>query len=302
MADVVVFDSTGQSPTANTRVWTDEVDIGGSTTHAQIVKLANPTLDSTAMLGMTSGGLNVAIVNTTVPISGNSTAILSTASVVRIQSTAALDVTIAGNSTAIISSASIIRAESTGVVHVDDNGAALTIDGNSTAIISTVSAIRIDSTAALAVTLTTASITRIDTVASLPQSSVTISTGGVGGMVSNPLWTAPALITESTYANVRLTSTTAGTALSSAGSTRFSITGLLVTNDPGGGGAASTFSLFDGSTSGAALWVHTCASAGGGFSFARFSPPLRGTAGNAIVVQCHPASTMSISMNAIRTT
>lgn len=281
MADGVVFSSTGQSPPANTVVWTDELAIGASTAHAQIVKLADPTLDSTAMLGLTSGGLHIFVVNTTVPISGNSTAI--------------------------ISSASKIRTESTGAVQVEDNGGSLTIDGNSTAIISTASAIRIDSTGTLTVDgLTTASRIRIESTAALTISgSVSIGSGtvslvgGMGAGSSNPLLVRPyASGADSTWNSTTITSTAAIDLFSSGGSTRIHLTDL----DWGVAStvAGVTLTVYEASTGGAVLWRQYAGPEGGWVK--EFTPPKPAAAGAKIVAQIIPASTVHLNAAAYRST
>lgn len=275
MADLVTFSSAAGPATAphGTIVATDEVNIGGSTAHVQIVKIGDGTDGSSAMIAASSGGLLVNVNNASVPISGNSTAIISTASV--------------------------IRVESTGTFPVTDNGGSLTIDGNSTAIIST------------------ASIIRVDTVASLPQSSVTIaggqstaiistaskivaelSTTGMGGSTASPMWVSmhPIPVATSTYFNVKLTSTTAAAALSSAGSTRFVILALDIVNE---GATATEVSVYDGSTAGTLLYRQWASSAGGGISRPLLVPRY-GSTGSSITVQCNPASTVYVTGDAYR--
>lgn len=190
--------------------------IGVSTANAEIVAIAAP--------GSTDGTLWTGAVT----ISGNSTALISTASRVRIESTAALSVDNISTASRIriestasltvggITTASKIQTEETAVVQVEDNGGSLTIDGNSTAIISTASKIRVESTAAMPVSFTTGSkgIAELSTTgmggstgtpvfirstggagtdvnvtnSSMPPTP--LSTVGMGGSSANPVWTA----------------------------------------------------------------------------------------------------------------
>lgn len=272
MADGVTFNSTGSAPPSGTNVWTDELDIGGATHHAQIVKLADPTLNSTVMIGMTSGGLNVAVVNTTVPISGNSTSIISTASIIRVDTIAG------GQSTAIISTASIIRVDTIAtfpansslvVINAAVPQSSVTIaGGQSTAIISTASKIQAE--------LVT----------------------GFGAGSSSPIITRGwALVGESTWATITLTSTTATELFSSGGSTRLNITDVQITNNSATNSAE--VSIYDNATNGTLLYRGTFGPEGG--ISAVFATPRRGSSGENIVAQMLPTgSTVTISAGGFR--
>lgn len=88
MADAVTFNSTGAAPPSGTIIVTDEITFGGTTGHVQFVKLMQSALDSTAPISTASplavflqGSTATVSVqgNVSAAISGNATAVLSTA-------------------------------------------------------------------------------------------------------------------------------------------------------------------------------------------------------------------------------
>src|SRR3990167_10508720 len=144
---VVTFSSAAgpATPPHGTNVWVDQFSsAAGSTRNAQIVRLGAPSTGSTALGGSTANPFAVKVENAlgssvAMPISGNSTAIISSASIIRAKlASGQSSVTLAGgNSTAIISSASIIRSKLAG------GQSSVTISGGiSTAVISSASIIR----------------------------------------------------------------------------------------------------------------------------------------------------------------
>lgn len=258
----------------------EQMTIAASTANAEIVMIGAST---TGALVSTSAPFPVLLQasTATVTIQGNSTALISTASRIRIESTATLTV---DN----ISTASAIRVESTGTFPVTDNGGSLTIDGNSTAIISTASAIRIKSTSALTVS------------GSVSIGSGTVSlVGGMGAGSSNPLLTRPyAPAADSTWNSTSITSTTAVTLFSSGGSTRIHLTDIDFSVDSTATGC--TLTIYDTDTAGAVLW-RAYSGPEGGFVKA-FLPPKPAAAGSKIQAQILPASTIHLNAAAYRST
>lgn len=272
----------------------EPMTIGASTANAEIVAIAAPgstdgtLVSTTAPFPVTVIG---AVPQSSVTISGGqSTSIISTASRIRIESTATLTV---DN----ISTASRIRTESTGPVQVEDNGGSLTIDGNSTAIISSASIIRAKLAAGQSsVTIAGGQSTSIISTAS--KIVAELSTTGMGGSTASPIWVVPLPLSPalSTYYNGALTSTTAAVALSSAASTRFVITAVDLVNSSA---TAVEFSMYDGSTAGTLLYRQWCASAGGGIS-REFTVPRFTTTGSCVSVQILPAGNVYVTLDAFR--
>ena len=247
------------------------------------VGLIAPTADGAFVLG-SSRGIPVTQDGSTawaVSISGNSTAIISTASKVQVEpgvgavfNVSESSVFIKGNSTAILSTASKVQVEpgvgavwgiSTGPVNVSESS--VFIKGNSTAIISTASKIVAE-----------------------------LSTTGMGGTTATPLYMTRALeIDNSTFANVSFDSTVAVTIWSSAASTRFNITSMMWANP----GLPTQLTLHDGTTAGAALFIMRVTSTAAMISMF-FPSPIRNTAGNPITGALLNASTMTLFVGGYR--
>src|SRR3990172_2684255 len=127
-----------ESTTIDKKVDAETVIFGTTTVYRERMQIAGATTGAIAPVS-SAGGLTVDLgTNNNVVISGNSTAIVSTVSAIRIKSTAAI--TIQGNSTAIFSTASKIQVEPaagttftvTGTSNV--SGSTVVISGQSTAI------------------------------------------------------------------------------------------------------------------------------------------------------------------------
>lgn len=203
--------STGATLPVGQALLTDDINVGGSTGIREVIALGRGVAGSTQLLPSSSGsaldghGLQVNVVNSTaapigvvihagqssVTISGNSTAIISTASKI----------------VADISTASKILAELTG--------------GKSTVTVEGTVAVT-DNAGSLTVDFTTAS----KAIVELSTTGMGGSTASPMWVSMHPI-----PLVQSTYFNGKITSTTAVVALSSAASTRFVITAIDIVNE-----------------------------------------------------------------------
>ena len=214
--------------TIDKRVDTEQVDIGGVLVERERMQIAGVSSGAIAPVSSADGLLVQISSGSTFPVSsvtiqgGQSTAIISTASAIRIESTVGFDSTVT-----LAAGSSIAVTQTAGTTFVVTGTSNVIISGNSTAIISTVSAIRIDSTGTLAVTgtsnvlLTTASTVRV--IISDGQSSVSIS----GGQSSAIISTASKIRIESTVGFDSTVTLAAGStmAVTQTAGTTFQVTG-----------------------------------------------------------------------------
>jgi hypothetical protein len=258
--------STGATLAVGKALLLDDVTIGASTGVREVIAIGAPTAGSSALCSTADplpvylqGSTAVVTIqgNSSVVISGNSTAIISTASIIRVDPPA----TWPDSSVTIKGGQSSVTIS--GAVGVTDNAGSLTVDFST------------NSTTDVIIT------------------AGTNSTATPVYVISKP-WS---LFGASTWASVKLTSTALTTLFSSAASTRFNVTDLVVTN---AGTAETVFTLYDGSTSGTVLFQSDLSSAGGGFSI-NFGAARRGSSGNAIKIECVPASTVYINAGAYKT-
>jgi hypothetical protein len=285
--EVIAFvASTGTLP-VGTAIMFDSVTVGGSTGKAEMIKLLDGTAGSTTPILASSApigavGLNVAVVNSTsnpigvsiaagqstVTVSGNVNVTFSTASTasVNIQNTTA--------SPGIVQLALSNALVSTTVplpVLLQTSTATVTIQGNSTAIISTASKI----------------------VAQLSSADMGGSTLNFVYVINKP-W-AP--VGNSTWNSTKITSSAIITLFSSAASTRFYLTDVVMTN---AGTVETVATIYDTtSTTGTVLFKTDLASAGGGVAI-QFATPRRTAAGAAMGIECVPASTVYVNVGAFR--
>lgn len=326
------FVSTGATVPVGTNIMGDDVTVGGSTGWVEAIKIADGTAGSTTLVPMSSAaiggpGLQTFVVNSTAnPIgvsiaAGQSTvtgsgafhvddnaasltvdfnnAAISTANPIPMRL-----VSSAGSGDVIISSAAPNSSDAG--LFVRQVGFVAYSTNVTVAALSSASIVKID-TVAGTVTVTgtvTANIAGNSTaiLSTASKIQVELSTTLAGGSSGNALWvqTIPQLgAGNSTFANLKITSTALGTLFSSAASTRFNLTDLQIVNDFGGGGAATVVTVYDGSTSGTKLFQSGISSAGGGIN-ATFTTPRSGSSGNGIVVECVPSSTVYISAGAFK--
>jgi hypothetical protein len=296
--EVVAFvASTGTLP-VGTGIVFDSLTIGGSTGKAEMIKLLDGTAGSSVPIpassnGLGAVGLNVFNVNTTanpmgVSLAGGQSSVSVTGNVNVTFSTASTGSVIIANTTAnagfvqlamgstavstaaplavqLVSAAAVVSSANPLFVNLQTSTATVTIQGNST------------------VTLTTAS-----------KGLVELSSANMGGSSANPVVvvTHPYGLAATYVQNSTVATTTAAlTLFSSAASTRYNITTLVITN---AGTAESVIRIYDGTTAGTKMFMTDLASAGGGVSV-NFPVPIRGTSGNAVTLECIPASTIYIN-------
>jgi len=126
-----------------------------------------------------------------------------------------------------------------------------------------------------------------------------LSTTLMGGSTANPVYVVNkpfALFANSTWACLKITSTVNSTIFSSAASTRFNMTDLVMTN---AGTVECVATIYDGSTTGTKLFWTDLASGGGGVSI-QFSAPRRTTSGLALIIETVPASSVYVNVGAFR--
>src|SRR6185503_14531613 len=221
----------------------DEVNIGGSTGVVEVIKIMAGGAGSTVMVPASSAaigavGLNVSVTNSTgnpigVALTGGQSSVSVVGNVNVTFSTASTASVIIANTTAaaanvqLVYNSSLVSTSTPLPVLLQGSTATVTIQGNSSAIISSASIIKVDTIGAFPAN---SSLVVIN--AAVPQSSVTISTAGAGGSTGNPVYVVSkpfALFANSTWASTKVTSTALATLFSSAASTRFNMTDLVLT-------------------------------------------------------------------------
>lgn len=285
--EVDAFVSTGATLPVGKALVMDAVTIGASTGVVEMVKLMDGAIGSTVVIPASSAaiggvglqafvvnstsnpiGVSIAAGQSTVTVSGNVNVTFSTAStgsvIIANTTAAAAIVQLAYNS-------SLVSTNTPLPVLLQNSTATVTIAGNSTAIISTASKILVQ-----------------------------ISTADVGGSTGNPLYVVNkpwALFANSTWTTAKVTSTATATLFSSAASTRFNLTDLVLTN---AGTVECVATIYDGSTTGTKFFQTDLASAGGGVSI-QFGSPRRGSSGLGVIIETVPASTVYVNAGAFRT-
>jgi hypothetical protein len=284
----------------------DNVTVGGSTGIVEYVKLMSGSSGSTTLVPASSAaigtiGLHVSVTNSTgnpvgVALTGGQSSVSVVGNVNVTFSTASTGSVIVANTTAapanvqIIFNSSAVSTATPFPVLLQGSTATVTIQGNSTAIISSASVIKVDTIGAFPANSSNVVISG--------NSSAILSTAGMGGSTASPMFVSPMPFFNgtSTFASTTITSTSVWAAFSSAGSTRFVITDVEVTNQ---GGTIVLVSIFDGSTSGTVIDRTYCATAGGGKVHA-YVTPVYGTTGLGISVQQDAASTITVNLRGYR--
>ena len=287
--EVVAFvASTGTLP-VGTGIVFDSLTIGGATGKAEMIKLLDGTAGSSTPIAASSAaigavglqtfvtnstgqpmGVSIAAGQSTVSVTGNVTVLFSTAST---GSVIVANTTAAPANVQIVYNSSLVSTNTPFPVLLQGSTATVTIQGNTTA---TVTA------------LTTASKIQVE-----------LSTTLGGFSSASPVYTVNhpfTLAANTTFTSTKITSTAAVTLFSSAASTRFNITDLVITN---AGTVETVIAIYDGTTGGTKLFWTDLASAGGGVSIA-FPVARRGTSGLAVTCETIPASTVYINVGAYR--
>ncbi len=325
---VTMVASTATLP-VGTNIAFDGVTIGGTTGKVEYIKLMSGSSGSTVTVPASSAaigaiGLNVSVTNSTgnpigVALTGGQSSVSVVGNVNVTFSTASTGSVIVANTTAapanvqIIFNSSAVSTATPFPVLLQGSTATVTIQGNSTVTVNNTTASAIPTRLVLNSTLVstaqplpvylqdstaTVTIQGNATVTVSGNSTAVLSTVGMGGSTGNPMYTYPLpyFTAASTFASTTLTSTTVWAAFSSAGSTRFVITDIEVTNQ---GGTIVLVSIFDGSTSGTVIDRTYCATAGGGKVHA-YVTPVYGTTGLGISVQQDAASTITVNLRGYR--
>lgn len=278
------FVSTGATLAVGSNIIFDSVTVGGTTGKVEVIKLADGTAGSSAMIIGSSGsaldgfGLQVNVVNSSktpigVVLTGGQSSVTVSGSVTVVTS----------QSTSPVSSGNALGGPGLQVNVVNSSafpiGVVLTGGQSSVSITGNVTLNALSTTSKLQVELSTT----------------------LGGFSSvSPLFVVDkpwSLIGPSTWCAIKVTSTALATMFSSAASTRYNVTDISMMNS---GAAEVSAVVYDGSTSGTVLFRGELSSAGGGF-VQTFSVPRRGSSGNPIVVEVIPASTVFINAGAFKT-
>ena len=323
----VTVEAAGVFPTAFASVDFDSSAV--STNNALAVGLVVPSTSGPLLIGNSSGIPVTLSTNSTVGVwvnggqssvsisGGQSTAIISTASIIQVEPKAGASFAVTFSTA---STGSVIVANTTASLvpikleNAFGSTTALAISGNSTAIISTTSKIVADISTASSIRIgnDTAQLVPIKienafgsttTLAISGNSTAIISTASkievlqatstnLNGVMRQ--WAGP---TESTWSVNKITSTAVTTIYSSAASTRFNLVDVTAINS---GASETVLSIYSASTAGTLLFQAPLSTAAGGFSITLGIARACTAAGVPMVAEIVPASTVYLNTGAFK--
>lgn len=282
---VSTFVSTGATVPVGTNIWMDTISSGGSLASSAVVeyvKIADGAAGSTLTWNMSSGsaldgpGLPVNVVNS---------------------SKTPIGVVLTGGQSSVTVSGTVTTTQSTAAV---SSGNALGAAGLQVNVVNSTSfPIGVSLTGGQSSVTVTGAVT-VNFSNSNSTTNAILSTAGMGGSTGAPIYVQVLPNTPaagSTYSNNKITSTATATPFSSAASTSFNLTGIIATNK---GATLTVMSIWTGSTAGTLLFQNALSSGGGGFVWNGVMNTPRGSTGSQITVECVPASTIYLHLDAYK--